>query len=358
VESNHLPTIIYPLVDKKIQRLLIVGNPEGYHVGAHFLTAAKELALGATLMDVREAQSKNIWVNRFFHRVLNHRPAHLNRFSQKLVELCRELKPDVLLVIGISAPHGQTLKEIGELGIHRANFLTDDPWNSRNGAKFFWPALREYDVIWSPRRANLEDLRGHGCRRVEYLPFGYNPAVHFPEAPQTEEEQARFACDVVFVGGADADRLPVARVLVRAGLNVHLYGGYWNRDAELRPHWHGFVHGRDLRLAVGGAKVNICLGRKANRDGHAMRTLELPAMGACLVVEDTPEHRDLFGGAGDCVEYFSNLEDMVNKIKTLCEQPVRARVLGSRVFTRICQQSQHTYVDRLRSILDPVSTFK
>ena len=104
-------------------------------------------------------------------------------------------------------------------------------------------------------------------------------------------------------------------------------------------------------MAVGGATVNICLGRKANRDGHAMRSLELPAMGACLVVEDTPEHRDLFGDDGDCVEYYSNLEQMVNKSKALCEQPERAWRLGQRVFAHICQQSQHTYTARLRTLL-------
>jgi glycosyltransferase involved in cell wall biosynthesis len=332
-------------------RLIIVGNPEEHHVGAHFLSAARQLGLQATLLDVREAHSRNVWVKRFFHRVLNRRPAHLNRFSQKLVELCRESKPDLLLVTGISAPHIRALKEIGEMGIQRANFLTDDPWNPRNGAVFFWPALREYDVVWSPRRSNLDDLRRHGCRRAEYLPFGYNPTVHFPEAPQTAGERERFSCDVVFVGGADADRLPVARALVRAGFNVHLYGGYWDRDAELRQHWRGFVHGRELRMAVGGATVNICLGRKANRDGHAMRSLELPAMGACMIVEDTPEHRELYGDEEDCVEYYSNIEEMVDKVRALCARPEHARLLGSRVFTRICHQSRHTYADRLRCIL-------
>jgi spore maturation protein CgeB len=334
------------------KRLLIVGNPEEYHVGAHFLSAARQLGLQATLLDVREAHSRNVWVNHFFHRVLNRRPAHLDRFSQKLVELCRESKPDLLLLVtGISAPHIRALKEIGEMGIQRANFLTDDPWNPANGAGFFWSALREYDVVWSPRRANLEDLRRHGCRRVEYLPFGYNPLLHFPERPQTAGERERFSCDVVFVGGADADRLPIAKALVSAGLNVHLYGGYWDRDAEMRPHWRGFVHGRELRMAVGGATVNICLGRKANRDGHAMRSLELPAMGACMIVEDTPEHREVYGDEEDCVEYYSNIEEMVDKVRALCARPEHARLLGSRVFTRICHQSRHTYADRLRTIL-------
>jgi spore maturation protein CgeB len=82
-----------------------------------------------------------------------------------------------------------------------------------------------------------------------------------------------------------------------------------------------------------------------------MRSLELPAMGACLVVEDTPEHRDLFGDEEDCVEYYSNIEEMVDKVRALCARPEDARLLGSRVFARICQQSHHAYVDRLRTIL-------
>jgi len=337
-----------------VKRLLIVGNPEEHHVGAHFLSAAKQLGLEASLVDVRESHSRNIWVNRFFHRAWGRRPADLGRFSRKLVASCRERKPQMLLVTGISAPHADALKEIGGMGIHRANYLTDDPWNPANGAKFFWPALREYDVVWSPRRANIEDLRRHGCQRVEYLPFGYNPELHFPELPKTAEERERFECDVTIIGGADADRIPIALALARMGLKLNLYGGYWDRETELKPFWHGFAYGREFRLAVGGARVNVCMGRKANRDGHAMRSLELPAMGACLVVEDTLEHRELFGEDSDCVEYYASLEDLVAKVKSLCAQPERARMLGSMAFQHICRESYHAYADRLRTMLGRV----
>ncbi len=336
-------------------RLLIVGNPEEHHIGAHFLSAARQLGLEATLLDVREAHSRNVWVNRFFHRAWGKRPAYLGRFSQRLVAICREREPHILLVTGISAPDAGALKVIGGMGIHRANYLTDDPWNPANGAKFFWPALREYDVIWSPRRANLEDLRRHSCKQVAYLPFGYNPELHFPEMPKTAEERERFECDIAIIGGADSDRFPVALALARAGFKLNLYGGYWDRKAELRRFCRGFVYGRELRLAVGGATVNIGMVRKANRDGNAMRSLELPAMGACLVAEDTLEHRELFGEDGVCVEYYTTMEDMITKVKSLCAQPERARALGGKVFQRICQPNRHTYAGRLQTILNDLA---
>ena len=85
--------------DNLMKRLVLVGNPEQHHVGAHFLAAAGQLGLEATLLDVREAHSRSLWLNRFFYRVLNRRPVHLNRFSKRLVQLCRKSKPELLLVV-------------------------------------------------------------------------------------------------------------------------------------------------------------------------------------------------------------------------------------------------------------------
>jgi spore maturation protein CgeB len=336
---------------ESFKRLLVVGNPQPEQVSAHFLAAARHLSLEAEIVDCRQAWSRSLWVNRVFHHLLARRPPYLRQFSRKVLAACNDFKPEILLVTGITAPDHQTLQAIGRMNIQRMNYLTDDPWNPQMEAGFFWPALREYDVIWSPRRANLEDLRRHGCQRVEYLPFGYNPEAHFPETPQTAGERERFSCDVVFVGGADADRLTIAKALVCAGLKVHLYGNYWWRDKELRPHWRGFVYGREQRLAVGCARVNLCFGRKANRDGHAMRSLELPAMKACLVVEDTLEHRELYGADGDCVVYYHDLPGLVKQVQALCREPARARQLGENVRQRICVQGRHSYADRLQAIL-------
>ena len=339
-----------------IERLLIVGNPEPHHVGAHLLAAARQLGLAAEMVDLRNAWGGNRWVNRFFFHCLKHRPSQLGKFGARVEALCQDFKPQMLLVTGISPPSASVLRRIGQQGIIRGNFLTDDPWNPRNGAGYYWQALPEYDVIYSPRRANLADLKKIGCQRVVWLPFGYDPQIHFPEPPQTAEERLRFVCDVAIIGGSDEDRLPIALALARAGLKLNLYGGYWDKNTELRPHWRGFVHGRELRLAVAGATVNIGLVREQNRDGHAMRSLEFPAMGACLVAVDTPEHRELFGQNGDCVEYYTRVEDMVMKVKTLLDHPDRARSLGARLHARICQHHHHSYADRLSALLATAST--
>lgn len=331
-------------------RILIVGNPESHHLGSHLVDAAASLHWEVHLHDLRTAWSGNRWVNRVFHHLLEKRPPHFSKFNERLAKECRSFRPNLVIVTGISPVSDVSLNMIRSLGGKTVNYLTDDPWNPLNGAGYFWDSLRNYDLVANPRQANLQQLRDHGCRRVEYLPFGYNPAYHFIESDISPAEKERFSCDVALLGGADADRVPLARALARGGLDLALYGGYWGEVTDLRPFYRGEAYGRDLRLAVRVAKVHVCMGRKANRDGHAMRSLEFPAMGACLTVEDTPEHRSLYGKNGECVLYWNSLLELVSVTKLLSNDPEHNRVLRERLHSRITSDHSHRYADRLIKI--------
>ena len=337
-------------------RLLVVGNPGAEHIGSHLLGAARTLGIEATLFDLRLSWGSSRLLNSVAFRFAGRRPTRLRRFGSELVEAAARFRPTVAIVTGISAPDAVTLRTLRATGIRVANYLTDDPWNPANDTRFFRESLLQYDAVYSPRRANLADLERHGCPRVAYLPFAYDPAIHYPEPPSTGEERARFACDVAIVGGADADRVPIARALADAGLRLRLFGGYWDRWRETRPFHCGFAVGRDLRMAVGGATVNVCMVRRANRDGHSMRSLEIPAMGGCMVAEDTREHRELFGGSREPVEYYSTLPGLVDSVRSLCADPARAARSAAALRAHITERSAHTYADRLRWMLHDLAT--
>src|SRR2546428_7692956 len=96
--------------------------------------------------------------------------------------------------------------------------------------------------------------------------------------------------DVMFAGGADADRLQYVRSLIAAGLKIALYGGYWDRHADLKPYWRGNVDFAPLRRATSAAGIGLCLVPHAKPDGKAKRTFQGPAFRGCLLIEGTPEH--------------------------------------------------------------------
>jgi hypothetical protein len=325
--------------------ILIVGNGQGFHVGSHFARAAGSLGWNTSLCDVRSAYAGPGWASALLWRC-GHRPIALRRFSRDVLECCFRTRPAAVLTTGLAPVRSAELAAIGRQGITRLNFLTDDPWNPAHRAAWFQEALREYDFVFSPRRSILQDLERHGCKAIHYLPFAYAPDVHFPEAPTRPIPET----DVMFAGGADADRLPYVRALMAAGLTVSLYGGYWDRYADLKPFWRGNADLATLRQATGAAKVVLCLVRRANRDRHSMRSFEAPAMRSCILIEDTDEHREMFGENGESVIYFRSISEMVARAKWLVgsSSSVRSR-LAAAAHERVAA-GRNTYRDRLEVI--------
>lgn len=330
-------------------RLLVVGNPLPFHVGAHLLRAAHAMDLDARIVDVREAFAVPRLVQALYWRCFGRRPARLRSFGRRVIAMCCMYRPHLLLATGLAPLDWQALEEIGDRGIKRLNFVTDDPWNSAHRSSWFLKALPCYDHVFSPRRANLEDLRRTGSTSVTYLPFAYDPWVHFREAPAPAELQ-QYVCDLVFAGGADADRVPIVTRLIDAGFDVALYGGYWEHYRETRAYTHGHADLSTLRKAVSTAQVNLCLVRRANRDGHVMRTFEVPAMGGCMIAEDTEEHHQILGEDGDAVVYFESAEEIVAKLHQLLADDRWRRRLARRAHRRVTQ-GDHTYGHRLSTML-------
>jgi spore maturation protein CgeB len=184
---------------------------------------------------------------------------------------------------------------------------------------------------------------------VTCLRFGYASGVHFPEAA-TDEERGRYDADIMFAGGADTDRVALASGLIEAGFRVALYGGYWQKHAATKSSWRGFVDASGLRKAVSGAKVCLGLVRRANRDGHSMRSFEVPAMGACFLAEDTEDHRAIFGEDGSAAAFFLGVRDAVDQAGTLVQQEGRRKAMAA-ASRRLITNGHHTYEDRLIEML-------
>jgi spore maturation protein CgeB len=333
------------------RRLLIIGNPNPIHVGAHLLRAAQEIGLAVEICDSNAAFDASWPIIKFNWQFRGHRPPKLHQFSQYVVEICRSFHPTWLLTTGLAPLTAAALDIIGQLGIIRLNFLTDDPWNPAHSTSWFLPCLPQYDWIFSPRCSNLSDLARAGCRHVAYLPFAYDPKIHRPAHPAADDERRRLTSDVLFAGGADPDRVPAVAALIRSGFQVMLYGGYWERFSQTRAYTHGHADMATLCKAIAEAKVVLCLVRRANRDGHVMRSFEIPAIGACMLVEDTVEHREIFGAEGDAVAYFRTIDEMIAKLHWLLDHDDERRRLAFAAHRRIVD-GNHTYHDRLLTILN------
>lgn len=331
-------------------RLLIVGGVGGTNVGESLYRAALKMGIQPRIIDSRRAFDAPAWLRALNWRLLGRRPVYLNSFGSDLLHECKTFRPEALITTGLAPVSRRVLDQIGELNIQRLNFLTDDPWNPAHKAKWFMHALPGYDIVYSPRRAMLGDLENAGCKQVRFLPFGYDEDLFFtPDAP-TGTPTALPTADVMFAGGADEDRVPYMQAFIEHGFNLALYGDYWHRQPATRGMARGQADVATLRTAIANSKVALCLVRRANRDGSCMRTFEVPAVGACMLTEDTPEHREIFGKEGEAVLYFDSLDSMIEKTRKLCDDEGLRTQLAERA-QQLITKGGHTYRHRLQAML-------
>ncbi len=331
-------------------KLLLVGNRSGTNIAGSLERGARGMGIETRVMETRRAFDAPFVVRQLSWRLAGRRPPRMKAFGSSVVSECEAWRPDLLVALGTAPLEARTLQRLRELGVTTVNFATDDPWSRGHHAAWFLGALREYDCVATPRRANLDDLRRHGARRVEYLPFGYDPELFWHEETQSGEAIDDEMVDLLFVGGADRDRLPFLRAAIEAGLRVAIHGEYWQRFAVTRPHTRGQVGPEVLRRTSRAARVSLCLTRRSNRDGHVMRSFEIPAMGGCILAEDTPEHREIFGGDGECALFFRTPPEMVERARELIADDPRRAALATAAHRRVTGRP-NTYADRLRTIV-------
>ena len=328
-------------------RILIVGASGSSHLGSSLLRAAHRLGNEAKLCDTKSAWRHGTLRQKLFWHFAGRRPIALGRFSQAILETCAQFRPDVIVTTGSAPISARTLRSCRQKGVKCVNFSTDDPFNPRQRAPWLLRALREYDVVFTPRTANQEELSRHGCQRVVYLPFGYDDALFFAEQNVDPKEES----DLFFAGTGTAERAPYIRAAIEAGFRVRLHGIYWDRFDGTREVSRGQADIPTLRQAIASCKVALCLVRHENRDGHSMRSFEVPAVGACMVVEDTGEHRQIFGEDGARVLYFKSAREMVERTRMLLANENLQRSLRDNVHLHITK-GENTYADRLRSMID------
>jgi len=340
VNSQH----DHAMTDSADIRLLIVGNSSHSHLGGYLYESAQDIGIDVKIADTKLAFGSR-YIQAVYWRYFDRLPSQIAQYERKLLAQIQYLQPTHLLATGLAPIRKPILQYLQQLGIKTLNYLTDDPWNPVHWSSWFQQALSLYDCVYTPRRSNIDDLINHGVPRVNYLPFAYTKNHVCKRTRQNNPP-----IDIIFVGGADPDRIPIITALINAGFSVLLVGGYWNRIRRTSSVALGFRTCQEILQLSLQAKITLILPRHANRDGHVMRSYEAAASANCLLVEWTEEHEQIYGPDEKCVAYFKSLESMITVVRRLIESPDCRNRLGLAVQEHITW-GHNTYKDRLRTIL-------
>lgn len=336
-------------------RILLIGTGNYYHIGTFFRSAIESLGHECIFIDEAEYFRLNTFVEKIIYRLRRKRPLNFTKFNHDILTTC-QAQPEVVLVVKGAYISPDTLRKVRESNpAIIVNYATDDPFNNAVSTPAMIKSIPYYDLYLSTKKQIIPDLQKAGARAVEFIPFGYEPSLHYPEEPASDWEYQKYFCDVGFIGGADQDRVQLFEKVISNRQHVlHLYGAGWHKQPRFKAFDYGIALGRGYRLAINTARVSLGLVRRRNRDGHSMRSFEIPACGGFMLAERTEEHLELFREDIEAA-YFSSTEELLDKLNYyLSHESARQKI--SKAGMKKVASIPCTYQDRMQQIIALLKT--
>ena len=285
----------------------------------------------------------------------------VSKLNRDVMELVKRERPDVVFLYRGTHIFPDTVRAIRKVAPRPfiVSYNNDDPFSPLQPRwlwRHFMASLSECDLVLAYRHHNVTDFLDAGAKQVRLLRSWFIPERNHPVA-LSAEDQARFGCDVVFIGHYEPDqRVECLEEVVRQGFSLKLYGhGYaWDPVIGNSP---GLRHLRPVRLVWGeeynkalcGAKVAICFFSKHNRDTYTRRCFEIPATRTLLLAEYSDDLASLYQ-AGKEADYFRSTEELVVKLRTYLKDELRREAVAAAGYHRVFAD-RHDVVSRMADVV-------
>lgn len=335
-------------------RVLFVG--EDWH-GSNATSCKRAFrALGCDVLNIDDWDFFPQWES-FKLKVLRRllRRTIATEFSAHIERQVRRFQPHLVFIFKGSMLRHHTLQTIRQSGIFVVNFYPDV--NLYKHHQFFGndflKSVAYYDCIFSPKSYHIEHLVSAGAKRVEFLPYAYDPWCHYPVEILPNEKQI-FESDIAFVGTWGKERADILTTLVAKDFHHKfvIWGNQWERlpsDSPLRK-FVQFKPANGMTQAKVFQGTKIALAFLSPPDIHTARTFEIPAFGAFMLAERTVEHTSFFE-EGCEIACFDDVIELRQKINYYLAHPAERQAIAQAGYEKVTQ-GNHSYVDRMRRVLD------
>lgn len=296
-------------------KILLVTEDWYGSLGHSFKNVLQKTGYEVKVFDYRKVFSENhIFRNYKYIRRLTSRFA-VNKMNELLYKEASSYKPDLLLILKGELVYPEVLHKIKkELNTLLFNFNGDNPFNPVNSTKWLIESIPIYDCHFTWGKFLISELKEAGAKRVEYLPFGYDPELHYP-VEVSEKEKEKYGSDIVFVGTWEREREQWLENLVDYDLGV--WGNSWEylkSNSPLRKCVKSkAVYGEPVSKIYNSSKIALNFIRKQNGNAHNMKTFEIPACGGFMLTMRTEEQCEFFK-EGEEIACFESVEELREKI--------------------------------------------
>lgn len=268
-----------------------------------------------------------------------------DRVGKWMTAAIEDTHPDFVLVVKGSTISPETLLAAKRILSDRpiVNFNPDSPWDPSNRTKRLLQSIPIYDVHFTWNAKLQSEFINAGGKRVQYLPFAYDPVLHHPLTSGAEQPKY----DAIFVGTYAPERDELLGTITKR--DVRIVGNGWQRAKYIPKNWilSAAVYGDEALqvLRMGACAINIL--RPQNIGSHNMRTFEIPASARPMLTTRSEEQAHWFTEGTD-VSCFDNAEELSSKIQAFKTDNDFAETLAHNGYERIREE---TYEKRARQMI-------
>jgi len=254
-----------------------------------------------------------------------------------LVERALRWEAAWVVVVCAAYLHPDVLILCRRAGLRLAAVFTESPYDDAEQAK----VAPLFDAVFTNERMSVARLR-EANPNTHYLPAGYDPAAHGPDAAAPEGRVR--AHDVVFVGTGFSSREQFLACVDWEGIDVGIYGSWGQVTAghPLAPYVHdGLVDNARAGALYRAAKVGLNLyrgtgGEKA--ESLNPRAYELAADGVFTLSQPRAEVHEKFDGR---VPTFTEPEELSALVRGYLGQPRTRAGMGASLPRRVQHDTYH-----------------
>lgn len=297
---------------------------------------------------------------RFIYRVKRKflGPSDLAKANQNLIQLLKKHNVDVLWLDKALTIRPETLNIIRQRSPQTiiVGYSPDDMMTKYNQRQNFLKGISLYDIYFTTKSFNVNELLELGCPKVVFVGNAYDPKLHQP-VTVTNEDRLKLGGKVGFIGTYEKERAEQLLYLAENGVSVRVWGPNWRKNR--RPfHPNLRIEGKALWgdgyvKAICSFGINLAFLCKINRDLQTTRSIEIPACGAFMLAERTCEHLELFE-EGKEAEFFSTKKELLEKVRYyLAHEEERKRIANAG--RNRCLKSGYSYRDRLSEMISIIS---
>ncbi len=328
-------------------------------IGNHCVLALSRLGHSVTAFDFRQSQylqsSAGSVVKKIAKKVLGNmqwrryftKSLEKDKMNHRLIEVAKECRPDVMLVLLGDTISGETMKEIKQLGIVTANWFHDTVLAPQR-KEFVKLNSSYYDYFFTVDSEKILKHNEINSRYVTTIPLACNPEVH-KKVTITEEEERKYRSKVSFIGTVKFERGAVLSRLTEYDLGVW---GYW---IEKNPLLEGCYRGKHIfgeeAVKIYNASdivLDINEGNEHRSFYVTPRVFEVPASGAFLLTSNDAYLSDLYEIGKEIICY-NNVDELTDLVRYYLEHQEERKEIAKRGQQRAYRE--HTYENRIKKII-------